>query len=341
MTTASPHATLASAPELGLHPKWKTATALRKECARTAATLTDPAAVPQQRWQSLTAYAEGGNPFADLIDPTLPRRGPLAPAVSDVLWGEPARLARWPLAMLDGAPQAQWLDDFAHEAAYAFWRWRIDSLRGAPGQVLLEMPARVLARCLYLGWMPEARSVALALRDTYAARRLANVAGATSQPLNHFLLRVAFDHWALAFDGWGQGHNPRQNPALDPKDVHQRGECFGEPVLNTLAARWRDPDLDACVSHLCWLADYTTHRLSPDREFAFGGQLAAYMPGVLLPALRLREQAGLALPALTHPLLAPPVAPLPAVQPMYTDPLLARVLARLAQEELPGLCAYA
>lgn len=137
---------MACAPELGLHPKWKTATALREECARTATTLADPAAGPQQRWQSLTAYGEGGNPFADLIDPAMPRRGPLTPAVSDVLWGEPVRLARWPLAMLDGAPQAAWLADFAHETANAFWRWRIDNLRGAPGQVLLEVPARVLAR---------------------------------------------------------------------------------------------------------------------------------------------------------------------------------------------------
>lgn len=323
---------------LGTSKGWKSDAALLKDLTRSAAEPIDPGSPPAQRFANLRAYARGDNPFSDLIDPSQPRRGPLAAAVADCLWGDPAVLARWALPMLQGEPVARWRADFAQLSAYAYWRWRIKfRAQGSRGRVFLEVPASVMGSCLYLGWMEEARIVAETIRRAYAERLVANVSGPGCQPLNHFLLRVAFDYWDMPFDGWGKGHNPRLDPKLDPRDIFGKNECFGQPVLNLLHAHWRDADLGALTDHLLWAADYSTHRLNTDCEFAWGGPLAARMPGVLLPFARLRACLGLAMPAVAHPLLAAPYATLPAPGERYTDPLLEQVLDRLAREEWPGL----
>lgn len=329
---------MAAVPVLGIHSRWKSDADELKVATKAFDAFANPQGAPHQRYAALKVYVEGGNPFKDVLEPSQPRQGPLLAAVVDCLWGDPLILGSWPVRMLEGVAQEQWLPGFAQVSAYAFWRWRLQvQVPPANARVFLEGPATVLASCLYLGWMDEARWVADSIRGAYQARRIANVSGAGCQPLNHFLLRIAFDFWSTPFEGWGKGHNPRLDPRLDPKDIFKKNQCFGEPVLNELFQHWRDPDLSGFSRHLQWLADYTTHRIRTDCEFAYGGPVAARMPGVLLPLIRLRRCLGLDTAAIDHPLMSAPYARLPQSAPQCSDPLLERVLDRLQREELPDL----
>lgn len=331
---------MAAVPVLGIHRQWKQDAAQLKLTRKAAEAFTGTQGPPHQRYTALQSYAEGGNPFNDVLDPRQPRRGLLFGAVADCLWGDPAILGSWAVRMLEAAAAEHWLPGLAHVNAYAYWRWRLQcQIPGNTTRVFLEVPATVLATCLYLGWMDEARWVAESIRGVYEKRRVANVSGKECQPLNHFLLRIAFDFWNMPFDGWGKGYNPRLDPKLDPKDIFKKNQCFGEPVLNELFQLWRDPDLSERIQHLQWLADYTTHRLGSDCEYAWGGPVAARMPGVLLPLMRLRHCLGLDTPAIDHPLMRASYARLPDTSPRCSDPLLERVLDRLQREELPDLRA--
>lgn len=320
-----------SVPSLGISKRWKTDKALLKQMQGTRTAIEDAKGAAHQRFAILSAYAAGEDAFPG---------APIGPKVMGVLWGDPTRLTRWAVPMLQGSPTRQWLGDFAHDAAYAYWHWRIEDEALTPRadwRVFLERPTSVLARCLYLGWMEEARIVAESIRRVYGQRKMIGVSGKGSQPLNHLLLRVAFDYWRLPFDGWGKGHNPRLDPKLDPKNLFKKNECFGEAVLNVLYEHWRDADLSPFTDHLVWAADYTTHRLNSECEFAWGGQIAARLPGVLLPLARFRACLGLGMPVIPHPLMTAPDAVLPEPSARHTDPLLERVLERLAREELPAL----
>jgi hypothetical protein len=159
-----------------------------------------------------------------------------------------------------------------------------------------------------------------------------DVNGEFSQPLYHWFLRICFDYFNLEFDGWGKGfHNESKNVYVPP-------ECFGEPVLNELFAHWRDEDLSLMNDHLIWLCDYYTHRARRADGTEFGNDsLHTRFPSLILAWFRLRDQLGLSIPQIDHPLMQPSYACLPSSEPFYTDDLLEGVLARLRREEFPNL----
>jgi hypothetical protein len=72
-------------------------------------------------------------------------------------------------------------------------------------------------------------------------------------------------------------------------------------------------------------------------EFNAGGSVLARFPTTVLAFVRMRECLGLATPAIDHPLMKAPYSQLPPKRPVYTDPLLEKVLDRLRREELPDL----
>jgi hypothetical protein len=281
----------------------------------------------------MQAYAAGANPFRDTLDPSQPLRGPMHWKLKQTLvWDLDALTHADPLVDRLEA----WLPDFAHGLWSHYWRWQIEwqlkCLPKATGPVWLHEAADLLGKCLDAGWMSEAKVVAGAIRQMYAERKLTNTEGKESQPLSHFLLRIAFDHFELPFAHWGRGRHPK----LDAKNPYKKGQCLGEPVLNELFDHWRDPDLMPWTEHILWLCDYATHRIKSTMDYEYYTYSARF-PGVLLPRMRLREAQGLSAPVIDHPLVAAPVDRLPAPLPKPEDPLLDAVLERLTREELPEL----
>lgn len=316
---------------LGLHPRWLSDAAILKRKQKAPA---NPALVQtlQERRAQMRAYAQGDNPFRDTIDPTQSLRGPMHWKIAQTLV--------WDLEVMTNAdplvdPLAAWLPDYARGLWSKYWQWQISwqlqCLPQAKGPVWLHESADLLAKCLYAGWMSEARVVAGAIRQMYEERKLTNTEGKESQPLSHFLLRLAFDYFELPFAHWGRGRHPK----LDAKNPLKKGQCLGEPVLNVLFDHWRDPDLTPWTAHLQWLCDYGTHRVKSNMEYEYN-PYGARFPGVVLPWMRLRETHGLGMPVIDHPLLAAPYDQLPA-PPKPLDPLLDAVLDRLTREELPNL----
>lgn len=317
----------------GIHPRWRSDAAWLKH--RQKADPFGPSFLQAQRErrESMRIYADGGNPFKDLIDPSQPLRGPMHYRVAQTLAIDPAQFANLH-PLVDGLDA--WLPQLATGLWCSYWRWQIEwqlhCLPAARGPVWLHAATDLLAKCLFVGWMEEARVTAAQIRQVYLERKLTNTEGKESQPLSHFLLRIAFDHWALPFDHWGRGRHPK----LDAKNAFRKGQCLGEPVLNELFDHWRDPDLTPLLDHLLWLCDYATHRVKQNMEYEYD-PFGARFPGVLLPWMRLREAHGLGAPPVDHPLLASPFDRLPVPQPRPTDPLLEAVLDRLEREELPTL----
>jgi hypothetical protein len=320
-------------PPLGPLARWTSEKALARNAR---ATLDHRNADVQVSVQALRDYAQGGNPFKDLIDESKPRPGPLFLPVTNAL-NTIAQVGyeRTAYLLFSGQPVGQWLPEYERAAAYRYWSWSIDCQeRGTWMTVFLNEPVDLLSDCLTLGWAGEARAVAEATRAIYARRLMAPVQHKASQPLNHWLLRVAFDHWNLPFDGWGKG----KHPDADPADVFAPHQCLGEPVLNTVFDHWRDAALAPLSDHLAWLCDYYTHRTRAQQFIEFSNSnLRVRFPAALLAWVRLRELQGLAPPAIDHPLMNAPWAQLPAPRAPYSDPLLDAVLARLRREELPHL----
>jgi hypothetical protein len=98
-----------------------------------------------------------------------------------------------------------------------------------------------------------------------------------------------------------------------------------EPVYAGLRSRWRDAEeqeliallVAACERHVRE-ARAPTDDVYPD----FEAMEAVYFPFEIHAVLRLREQAGLANPAIEHPLTETPLGQLPQVQPAPEDPIL-------------------
>lgn len=318
----------------GLHPRWQSDAALLKKKQKAPVDPAQGEALREKRG-AMRAYAAGDNPFRDLIDPTQSLRGPMHFKVAQTLIWDPEQIANAdPL----GDPLEAWLPDHARQLWTGYWQWLIEWQMACLPQsrlpVWLSASVSLLGKCLHAGWMREARVVAEAIRHAYTERKLTNTEGKESQPLSHFLLRIAFDHFELPFAHWGRG----RHSALDAKNPFKKGQCLGEPVLNELFDHWRDPDLTPWAEHLLWLCDYATHRVKSTMEYEYH-PYAARFPGVVLPWMRLREAQGLGAPAIDHPLLAAPFDRLPAPLPKPEDPLLDAVLERLTREELPDLLA--
>jgi hypothetical protein len=240
------------------------------------------------------------------------------------------------LAMFRHESHDVWLPRLAQSAAYDYWSMRIhnNGVLAVAGHAPLHGAVTLLAECLYLGWMDESRALALLIRILYGKHRFNLDHAGFTYPLSHWLLRICLDYWNLEFDGWGDfGKSPA-------KDKYQKGQCFGEPVLNDVFAHWRDPDLAPFDGQLHWLCDYYTHRTRPGEaehtEFR-NDFLHTRFPGAILAWFRLRESLGLANPVIDHPLMKPAYTQLYLPRPFYTDDQLNKVLARLRREEIPDL----
>jgi hypothetical protein len=226
-----------------------------------------------------------------------------------------------------------WKPPLKKAYAYHYWRKRLEHRvkKSAMGRSF-NFAVEALYGCLYFGWMDQAKSLTDEICNIYGERRFGGVTGIFGQPLYHWFLRICFDYYGFEFDGWGKGFHG------EAKDIYAPPECFSEPVLNELFEHWRDEDLAPMHDHLIWLCDYYTHRTRTADGTEFGNDLLhTRFPALILAWFRLREQLGLPIPEIDHPLMQPTYARLPPPEPFYTDELLEGVLARLRREEIPDL----
>ena len=157
----------------GLHPRWQSDAALLKKAQK------DPsvpliAAKLAEGHAALQVYAAGDNPFRDPQDPQKSRQGSLCWSVRESL-DHPYAYAGPP------GDFAEWLPTMAASLWRSYWRWQIEwqlqCLPQAKGPVWLREAAYLLGKCLYAGWMTEARVLAGAIRQMYAERKLTNTEG--------------------------------------------------------------------------------------------------------------------------------------------------------------------
>lgn len=317
---------------LGTYKGWKSEKALLKAALSYAE---HRAGDLQESDHDLRVYADGGNPFKEIFDKTKTRSGPLRHDVVEALQTH-VLAGEAPGALIyAGKPESNWLPEYERSTAYRYWGWRIEcQAMGTWLITFLDKPVEILADCLTLGWLEEARIVAETIRSIYEKRMMECVQGKSNQTLYHWLIRICFDFWDMPFSNWGKGRHVQ----LDPKNIFAKNQCFGEPVLNVLFDHWRDSDFTPFADHLVWLCDYYTHRTRPQQFLEFGNRyFLVRFPATILAWLRLREALGLPNPTINHPLMNAPYAKLPQKRPMYSDPLLEKVLTRLQREEMPDL----
>jgi len=285
------------------------------------------AEVPETADKELAAYGSGENPFQDYFDKTKPVLPPFAMRVDNVFTG----IGQWErrafaIALYSHEPEASWMPHLEKATGYWYWKQRIDGISSTAGVWKSTRALRdymeVIADCLVLGWIEEAKSLTDFVYELYLHNRFMDVAGkGYNDPLAHWLLRICFDHWGRLFSCWG-------NAAVN---VFHPDECLGKPVLNELVANWKQPDLSAYADHILWLCDFHTH------SHPGGLRKATRYPALILAWFRLRELQGLSNPQIDHPLMRADYVKLPAPRPFYSDPLLTQVLARLRVDEIAEL----
>ncbi|WKZ85395.1 hypothetical protein N5B55_00110 [Ralstonia pickettii] len=227
-------------------------------------------------------------------------------------------------------PASVWEPKLRRYWAYQYWRVRLDHYVqvGATtgGQAGFGTAMASLAGCLCAGWIDEAKLLAEEILVLYQHKRFYDVGGMFGQPLYHWLLRVCLVHWGWGFNDWGDDDDEGAPVALS------------EPVLNDLVTHWCDTNLTPMQDHVRWLCDYYTHRTKPAGGYEFNNDLLLVrFPAVILAWQRLRQERGLDNPPIDHPLMRPDYARLREPVPMYSDPLLDAVIARLRREEMPDL----
>lgn len=276
---------------------------------------------------ALEAYGSGQNPFRDYFEKTKPKDPPHAhDVVSAFLSVGQWQRRLFAISVYSHDPEDAWTRHLEKATAYWYWRQSVEAIARISGiwkgRASLGNIVEVIADCLVLGWIGEAKTLTSFARSLYERHAFMDVAGKEfNGPLDHWLLRICFDHWDMPFSGWGSA----------AVNIYSEHECFGKPVLNELAANWSLPDLSPLNDHLIWLCDYHT--------FVHAGGLDknARFPAIILAWFRLREALGLQYPEIDHPLLKANYAKLPSIRPFYTDPLLKKALARLRGEEMPAL----
>lgn len=281
----------------------------------------------------LGAYAKGDNLFVDLFSkqPVSPpliwevknRIADLSPRDKDQIWSD----------VFSRKDSALWLLDLNKFVNLSFWSKKIDS---AYVQASVEIsPVSIfinLSNCLALGRLDEAKYLTELCKMIYERGHFNYVNQNRPYPLYHWLLRLCLDYWGISFDKWGYSNS---GPKVDP---YAPGQCLGEPILNKMFAIWRKPDLYGDEPELIDLCDYYTWRTQNNGDCEFSNDLFhTRYPAVILAWLRLRQQLGLSIPEIKHPLMQAPYAKLfePVILP--EDPLLTQVLQRLQREELPHL----
>jgi hypothetical protein len=314
---------------LGIYKSWRTAKSIARYIDKTFSDA-------ETRWAKtldcLQRYAQGENPFiAAPFERNIPAEPPFFFYVASSIYciGRDRDLLMRAMFTQKG----DWIPLLCKVTAYFYWRERLRNRRRKPAITMsLNMAIESLTDCLTLGWMKQGELLSREIQLLYGNRRFYDVEGSFSQPLYHWILRIVFEYFNIQFDGWGKGFYGQA------KDVYADGECFSEPVLNELFESWYEPDLSPHQERLIWLCDYYTQRTRTADGSEFGSDLLHMrFPAAILAWFRLRENLGLSVPEIDHPLMAPAYAKLPERQPFYTDDLLEGILARLRREEFPDL----
>ena len=282
----------------------------------------------------LQDYARGLNPFEQRIAALdLPLENQkLASFAGRALDKNRLDLAEAAHAMFSHEPVEIWQPPLTRYWGYEYWRTRIAHgvrIRGiAAGKANFNNAVATLAACLCAGWIEQAKLLTEEILVLYQSKRFYNIGGMFGQPLYHWLFRVGLNHWGWEFEDWGDEDDAGEPVALS------------EPVLNDLVVHWHDADLTPMHDHIRWLCDYYTHRTRPADGYEFANDfLLVRYPAVILAWQRLRQERGLDNPPIDHPLMKPDYARLREPVPMYSDPLLDAVIARLRREEMPDLGA--
>lgn len=316
----------------GIYRSWQTEKSLAKFMKEH---LANQAARREEELRELVVYAEGGNLYRE-PGGSNPAKPPFHFLVHSSLLCAIQDLDHATYLMF--SRQNGWQDSLRKAGAYRYWSIRIDhhihmARANDKWGVYFKFSVNQLIVCFYQGWLEQAQYLAKEILLLYRQKKFHSINNEVSFPLYHWFLRICFDHFDWAFDGWGKSiyGDPKQ-------DIYAPGECFGDPVLNELFEHWRDEDLTPMGDHLIWLCDYYTHRTRRADDTEFGNDmLHTRFPELILAWFRLRQVRGLPIPRIDHPLMEPPYVYLPDPQPFYTDELLDRVLDRLRKEEIPNL----
>jgi hypothetical protein len=246
-------------------------------------------AVHEPRWlglrQELEVYADGKNPYRDVIDKSKLASSPFYFSVSQSLDTNGRHHAFAILALFQHRSADAWLPGLAKYSCYEYWLLRVrhhaqNGRISGPG-TSFKFAIACLSHCLFHGWMDQTKALAREILILYAQRRFFDVEGEFAQPLYHWLLRICFDHYGWQFDGWGKGIYGEDQGYLS------------ETVLNDLFTHWRDEDLTPLEDQLIWLCDYYTHRTREANGTEFGNDmLHTRFPAIVLAWFRLREQRG-------------------------------------------------
>ncbi len=280
----------------------------------------------------LKAYAKGENLFVDIT-----KRLVLPPLRLNVKYKIPELSVKSRdqiySEVLGGLNEELWLADLNKYIHYCFVSCKIEyssiksHIETSPLSII-----KLISDCLALGRLDDVKYLTELCKLIYERGHFNYVNQNRPYPLYHWLLRLCFDYWGISFDKWGHSNSgPKVNP-------YAPGQCLGEPILNAMFAIWRKPDLHGDEPELIDLCDYYTWRTQDNGDCEFSNDMFhSRYPAVILAWLRLRQQLGLSVPEIKHPLMQAPYAKLFEPVTLPEDPLLTQVLQRLQREELPHL----
>lgn len=327
----APQFSVPTTSRLGIYKRWPTEKSLVKRLREF-----DPQRPIDSRNKAnslLNGYAKGENLFFDRT-----RNEPASPPFAFKVRHEIVHICKKDidqinLEMLSGLPLDVWQIDFATLTYHYYWYQRMEfsTIRPFHKQSIHGILS-CISDCLALSQLNEAHYLTEVCKLVYERGQFSSVNSGFPRPLYHWLLRICFDFWNIKFDKWGHA---KIGPKIDP---YQPGQCLGEPILNKMFTIWRKEDLSDHGEDILNLCDYYTLRTHTSDECEFSNDLFhTRYPAVILAWLRLRQQLGLSIPEIKHPLMQAPYAKLfePVILP--EDPLLTQVLQRLQREELPHL----
>lgn len=327
----APQFSVLTTSRLGIYKRWPTEKSLVKRLREF-----DPQRPIDSRNKAnslLNGYAKGENLFFDRT-----RNEPASPPFAFKVRHEIVHICKKDidqinLEMLSGLPLDVWQIDFATLTYHYYWYQRMEfsTIRPFHKQSIHGILS-CISDCLALSQLNEAHYLTEVCKLVYERGQFSSVNSGFPRPLYHWLLRICFDFWNIKFDKWGHA---KIGPKIDP---YQPGQCLGEPILNKMFTIWRKEDLSDHGEDILNLCDYYTSRTNTSDECEFSNDLFhSRYPAVILAWLRLRQQLGLSIPEIKHPLMQAPYAKLfePVILP--EDPLLTQVLQRLQREEIPHL----
>lgn len=328
---AAPEITVSVTERLGVYKRWSTEKALVKRFSES-----NPQWAVDTHEKAkllLGAYAKGENLFVDFFSKQKSEPPLFWNVKNEVSSLHQKSKNQIYSEILSRKDHVVWLEDLHKFTQLRYWSLVVEHSRIKP--FFKDSPItlfRLVSDCLALGRLSEAKYLTELCKLIYERGRFTYVNENRPYPIYHWLLRLCFDYWDISFDKWGHSNS---GPKVDP---YAPGQCLGEPVLNAMFAIWRRPDLSGDEPELINLCDYYTWRTQDSDECEFSNDMFhCRYPAVILAWLRLRQQLGLSVPEIKHPLMQAPYAKLfePVILP--EDPLLTQVLQRLQREEIPHL----